>query len=104
MMSAFVAKYNPAGKMLWCTYLGGDRQSKGAGLSVMPDGGVAVAGLTSSVTPGPFPSIMNAFQSENNGQSDYFVSVFDANGNLRYSTYLGGSWRGGTAGANYLFR
>ena len=34
---------------------------------------------------------MNAFQPQNNGQSDYFVSVFDANGNLQYSTYLGGS-------------
>ena len=34
---------------------------------------------------------LNAFQSQNNGQSDYFVTVFDANGKLQYSTYLGGS-------------
>ncbi len=94
IMSAFVAKYDPAGKMLWCTYLGGDGESMGVGVAAMPDGGVAVAGLTNSVAPG-FP-VMNAFQPDNNGQSDYFVSVFDANGNMRYSTYLGGSGVEGT--------
>ena len=40
---------------------------------------------------GPFPTTITAFQEQNNGESDYFVSVFDANGNPRYSTYLGGS-------------
>jgi hypothetical protein len=88
--SAFVAKYNPFGKLLWCTYLGGNNQSKGVGVAVMPDGGVAVSGLTTSDASGPFPTL-NAFQEQNNGQSDYFVTVFDANGNQRYSTYLGGS-------------
>jgi hypothetical protein len=87
-MSAFVAKYNPAGKLLWCTYLGGNNQSMGIGVAVMPDGGVVVAGLTTSDA---FPTTITAFQGRNNGQSDYFVTVFDANGNLRYSTYLGGS-------------
>ena len=86
-----MAKYDPAGQLLWCTYLGGNQQSKGAGLAAMPDGGVAVAGLTTSDASGPFPTTITAFQPQNNGQSDYFVSVFDANGNLRYSTYLGGS-------------
>jgi len=90
-MSAFVAKYDPTGKPLWCTYLGGNKQSKGAGVAAMPDGGVAVAGLTTSDALGPFPTSITAFQAKNNGQSDYFVSVFDANGNLKYSTYLGGS-------------
>ena len=50
---------------------------------------------------------MNAYQPQNNGQSDYFVTVFDANGNLQYSTYLGGSGiEGGVecATANHLYR
>ena len=94
-MSAFVAKYDPAGKLLWCTYLGGNNQSMGMGVAVMPDGGVAVAGLTSSDASGPFPT-MNPFQAKNNGQSDYFVTVFDASGKIRYSTYLGGSGVEGT--------
>ncbi len=90
-MSAFVAKYNPVGQLLWCTYLGGNNQSMGIGVAAMPNnGGVAVVGLTTSDASGPFPT-MNAFQGQNNGQSDYFITVFDANGNLQYSTYLGGS-------------
>jgi hypothetical protein len=93
-MSAFVAKYNPIGQLLWCTYLGGDNQSMGVGVAAMPDGGVAVAGLTTSDASGPFP-LKNAFQPQNNGQSDYFVTVLDASGNLRYSTYLGGGGKEG---------
>ena len=98
-MSAFVAKYDPAGKLLWCTYLGGNQKSMGLGVAAMPDGGVAVAGLTSSDASGPFPT-MNAFQPQNNGQSDYFVTVFDASGNMRYSTYLGGSGLEGGPGTD----
>jgi hypothetical protein len=97
-MSGFVAKYDPAGQPLWCTYLGGDQQSLGIGVAAMPDGGVAVAGVTSADASGPFP-VMNAYQGQNNGLSDYFVTVFDANGNLRYSTYLGGSGVEGTPGS-----
>jgi hypothetical protein len=89
-MSAFVAKFNPAGQLLWCTYLGGNNQSMGVGVAAMPNGGVAVAGLTTSDISGPFPT-MNAFQAQNKGLSDYFITIFDANGNLQYSTYLGGS-------------
>ncbi len=89
-MSAFVAKYSPAGKLLWCTYLGGDGQSMGVALATVPAGGVVVAGLTTSDAFGPFP-VLNGFQKQNNGQSDYFVTELGGHGNLRYSTYLGGS-------------
>lgn len=54
-ISAFVAKYNSAGKLLWCTYLGGNQQSLGVGVAAMPDGGVVVAGLTTSNAAVPFP-------------------------------------------------
>ena len=62
-MSAFVAKYDRFGNVLWCTYLGGNEQSVGMGVAVMPDGGVAIAGLTSSDDKGPFPT-MHAFQKD----------------------------------------
>lgn len=89
-LSAFVAKYDPTGKLLWCTYLGGNNQSMGTGIAAMPDGGMAIVGYTSSDSAGPFPTL-NAYQPSNNGLTDYFVTVFDASGNMRYSTYLGGS-------------
>lgn len=89
-LSAFVAKYDPEGALLWCTYLGGNGDNMGIGVAVMPDGGVAVAGMTEAGGSEPFPTL-HAFQDQNNGQTDYFVTVFDADGNPRYSTYLGGS-------------
>lgn len=98
-MTAFVAKLDPSGKLLWLTYLGGNHQTTGVGLAVLPDGGVAVDGITSSVEPEPFPTL-NAFQDTYaGGDADYFVSVFDKDGNLRYSTYLGGS---GTEGSGFV--
>jgi hypothetical protein len=87
-MSAFVAKYNPAGTLLWCTYLGGNNKSMGVGVAAMPNGGVAVVGITTS--DASFFTV-NAYQGQNNGYSDYFVTVYDANGSITYSTYLGGS-------------
>ena len=96
--SAFVAKYNSAGQLLWCTYLGGNNQSMGIGVAAMPNGGVAVVGITTSNGSGSFPTTPNAFQSKNNGQSDYFVTVFNAKGKLQYSTYLGGSGVEGAVG------
>ena len=73
--SAFVAKYDPNGQPLWCTYLGGDNQSMGIGVAAMPNGGVVVVGLTTSDTSGPFPT-KNAYQNQYNGNTDYFVTVF----------------------------
>jgi hypothetical protein len=98
--SAFIVKYSLNGQILWGTYLGGNEESLGIGIAAMPDGGVAVAGITTSHGSVPFP-IMNAFQNENNGNGDYFVTVFDKDGNLRYSTYLGGSQYEGEQGAQF---
>jgi hypothetical protein len=98
-LSAFVTKLDPAGNLLWSTYLGGDGESMGIGVAAMPDGGVAVAGLTSSDAAGSFPT-QDAFQPDfAGGESDYFVAVFDAAGHLRYATYLGGGNVEGTPNA-----
>ena len=94
--AAFVAKVDTSGNLAWCTYLGGNAETIGIGIAAMPGGGVAVVGLTTSTTG--FPTV-NAFKAGNSGQSDYFVSVFDGDGNLTYSTYLGGSDFEGEAGA-----
>ena len=47
-LSAFVVKYDAYGKLLWCHFLGGNKESMGVGVAVMPDGGVAVGGMTQS--------------------------------------------------------
>ncbi|MGV8125376.1 MAG: SBBP repeat-containing protein [Candidatus Xenobiia bacterium LiM19] len=86
-LSCFVAKYGINGDMLWCTYLGGNRQTMGTGIGVLPDGSVAVCGWTSSTD---FP-VKNAYQSKPGGQIDAFLTVYDSAGTIRYSTYLGGA-------------
>jgi hypothetical protein len=92
-LSGFVVKYDPSGRPLWCTYLGGNQQTMGIGIATMPGGGVAVVGMTSSSQQFP---IRNGLQTQYNGHTDYFVTVFDGIGRLRYSTYLGGSGVDGT--------
>ena len=81
-MSAFVAKYGPAGKLIWCTYLGGDNQSMGIGAAVMPDGGVAVVGLTSSDSNGPFPTTSDRLPGQNSWKDGLLCYRYsDRNGN-----------------------
>ncbi|MCH8044429.1 MAG: SBBP repeat-containing protein [Planctomycetes bacterium] len=45
---AFVAMLDPAGKHLWSTYLGGDRDDIGRGIAVDPAGNILVVGSTRS--------------------------------------------------------
>ncbi len=86
---AFVTKINADGSALvYSTYLGGTGQDIGYGIAVDSAGNVYVAGLTGSYD---FP-IKNAFQSNNHGGFEAFVTKINSLGDaLVYSTYLGGS-------------
>src|SRR5690348_14662165 len=55
---AFIAKLDPAGKVIWATYLGGILDDSATGIALDPAGNVIVAGWTRS---GDFP-LTNAFQ------------------------------------------
>jgi hypothetical protein len=84
----FVARLNPAGNgLVFSTYLGGSLDDNSKALAVDGAGAVYVAGHTNS---SDFP-VATAFQSSLKGLEDGFVTKLDANGALRYSTYLGGS-------------
>jgi hypothetical protein len=83
--NSFVTKFDTNGKMLYSTYLGGDRAD---GIAVDSIGNMYIAGSTSSAN---FP-VRNAFQSVLRGSSDAFITVLNAQGSaFIYSTYLGGS-------------
>ena len=88
---AFVTKINAAGSALvYSTYLGGNGagSESGRGIAVDPSGNAYVTGETSSSN---FPTA-NAIQGTLGGDSDAFVTKFNAAGSaLIYSTYLGGS-------------
>jgi hypothetical protein len=100
--SAFVAKFNSNGKLIYSTYLGGSgfdtcppngcyNGDEGNGIAVDKYGNAYVTGDTASPD---FP-VKNAFQptlKSSNGLSNAFVTKLDRGGDaLVYSTYLGGS-------------
>ena len=86
---AFVTRFTPSGQaLIFSTYLGGSSADYGNGIAFDPLTRVYVVGYTFSQD---FP-VLNAFQFNNFGGSDAFVTRFYAEGQaLDYSTYLGGS-------------
>jgi uncharacterized protein (TIGR03437 family) len=83
----FIAKYSPAGALLWCTYFGGSAYDYATALAVDSTGNVVVTGLTQSTN---LP-VLNAFQGTLQGNSNAFVVKLNPTGQILYSTYLGGS-------------
>ncbi len=85
----FVTKVNPTGTgLVYSTYLGGSGEDYGFGIAVDASGNAYVTGYISSTN---FP-VANAFQANNAGGFDAYVTKVNASGNaLVYSSYLGGS-------------
>jgi len=88
----FVTKINAKGTALvYSTYLGGSSGDGAASIAIDSAGHAYITGSSISTD---FPTTQGAFQTQNNGQGDAFVTVFDAAGSaLVYSTFLGGNNR-----------
>jgi hypothetical protein len=98
---AFVSELNSSGSSLvYSTYLGGGAIDFGAGIAVDGSGGVYVTGLTMSTdfpTKNPIPGACMGTCGKGSG-SETFVTKLSVDGSvlsLVYSTYLGGTNRGG---------
>jgi uncharacterized protein (TIGR03437 family) len=93
---AFVAKFSPAGALLYLTYLGGSGDDAATAIAVDTSGNAYVVGLTTS-TNFPLSSPLQANFGGMGGKGfvrtgDAFVAKLNPTGNkLLYSTYLGGS-------------
>lgn len=94
-LDAFVVRLNPAGSaFVYSTFLGGSADDLNDFyqldiLAVDGEGNAYVAGRTASVD---FPTTTDAFQRNNAGSLDAFVTKINPSGtSLVYSTYLGGS-------------
>ncbi len=92
---AFVAVLGPDGTQLrYATFLGGRNDDRigyfneGNPIAVGADGAFYVIGTTFSPD---FPATPNAFDPTYNQYPDAFVTAFEPDGSLRYSTFLGGS-------------
>lgn len=84
--NAFVIKLDPAGSLLWSTYLGGSGDDGASEIEVAADNSLLVLGSTSSAD---FPTL-NALQATMNGSSDLFLVRLRPWGARLSSTYLGG--------------
>jgi hypothetical protein len=80
---AFVAKLNAQGTLEWNTFLGGSGGDLGYGIALDANGDVYVTGNSSSTWGNPIQPFVP-------GISDVFVARLDGNGNLTWSTFLGG--------------
>jgi hypothetical protein len=96
---AFVAKFDPAGRLIYSTYLGGRRNDYGFAVATDAQGDAYVAGATGSddfpTTPGAFQTHLASTVTPDDtsiGPSDAFLVKLSPDGSrLIYSTYLGGA-------------
>jgi hypothetical protein len=78
---------NSGNSLIYSTYLGGEGEDMGVGISVDDGGNALVTGYTDSIN---FPAL-NPYQTTLQGTHDIFVTKLSSSGNsLIYSTYLGG--------------
>lgn len=84
----FVTKFDPDGKLVYSTYLGGNNGQWATGIAVDSAGNIVVTGRTF----GPnFPTV-NPIREFSGGSSDAFVFKLNPTGAaLLYSTFLGGT-------------
>jgi hypothetical protein len=91
---AFVARLSDTcQQLLASTLVGGSGGDVGEAVAVTNSGLALVAGVTSS---NDFPATPGAFQLAPSGASDAFVAAFDAGGQRRWATLVGGN--GGDVG------
>jgi hypothetical protein len=84
----FVSKFSPSGQLLYSLLVGGSSFDEVSGIALDASGNLYVTGLTGSPD---FP-IVNGFQTTfGGGFSDAFILKLDPDGNIAYSSYLGGS-------------
>ncbi|MFN2545305.1 MAG: SBBP repeat-containing protein [Actinomycetota bacterium] len=85
---AFVAKFDPAGQLVYSTYLGGTSTDGASAIAVDAAGDAYVTGATFSSdfpTKDPYQATVHA------GDGDAFLTKLDPSGSIVWSTYFGGA-------------
>ncbi len=86
--SAFLAKFNPSGGLLWATYYGGTGSTFGEGIATDVYGNVYLSDYTASRTG---IATAGAFLTSNTGGYEAYLAKFNPSGNLAWGTYYGGN-------------
>ena len=88
---AWVAVFDDAGNLNYCTFLGGAGDDMAKSIALRSDGAIVIAGSTSSAN---FPTAGQAYDYTFHGGGDGFVAVlvpYQGLDGLVYGTYIGGS-------------
>ncbi|MFM7053640.1 MAG: HYR domain-containing protein, partial [Bacteroidota bacterium] len=88
-IDAYVVRFNSSGVRSWGSYIGGTASDRSRSVAIDGNGNVVVAGWTASTagiaTAGAYQTTFGG------GASDAFVSSFNQNGAINFSTYKGSS-------------
>ncbi|MBP7512087.1 MAG: SBBP repeat-containing protein, partial [Bacteroidia bacterium] len=83
----FIAKYTPAGILVWCTYYGGTNNDVLNALKVDAEQNILVAGQARSLTG---IATSGTHSSSIGGSEDGILAKFSPSGNIIWGTYFGG--------------
>lgn len=81
----FVAKYTPAGALLWARRAGGNEYDEGRGIAVDGSGNVYVTGLFQNTASFPGTNLSSS------GASDVFIAKYNTQGTLLWARKAGGN-------------
>ena len=85
---AFVVQFDPAGNLVFATFLGGSGAEDARGIAIDAAGNILIVGGTDSVD---FPTTAGALGPSPSGNEDMFLAKLSPAGDvLLYGTYLGG--------------
>jgi gliding motility-associated-like protein len=84
---SFLARFSSAGTRFWGTYFGGNGDDTAFRIREGNDAAIFMVGHTSSTNN---ISTANAYQINKSGSQDVFLSRFENDGSLSWSTYYGG--------------
>lgn len=90
-----VAKFTPAGALVWSTFIGGPNYDRAYALEVDNNGDVYIAGRAGAGFPTTAGVVQQGFNGDTSpnpayGPQDGFVTKLSTTGQLIWSTYLGG--------------
>ncbi len=89
-----VAKYDPAGGLVWAKNIGGNGNDEAYGITVTPAGDIYLAGLYGSTTMNVGSSVLT----NSSGGQEAFIARLDASGNPVWASGCGGTGHSYAAG------
>lgn len=95
---AIIVKFDDQFNMKWSGCFGGSNEDHSNAVTVCPDGGYVISGQTESAN---LHVSTGAFQSAKGHGIDQFITKFDQDGNILWSTFLGGQRDEGTLMLGY---